>query len=65
MKIKCPTCREEFNYFSRETRPFCSERCKMIDLGTWFSEGNTISSEEPLSEKDLERVVEHNTQEEE
>ena len=40
--IKCPQCQKEFNYYESEYRPFCSERCKMIDLGHWLSEEYTI-----------------------
>ena len=38
MKEKCPTCDSLFNE-SGEHSPFCSERCKLIDLGQWL-EGN-------------------------
>jgi uncharacterized protein len=31
----------EWNPLS-EWRPFCSERCKLIDLGAWFSEQRSI-----------------------
>lgn len=48
----CPTCRKRFNWDSRpESRPFCSERCRMIDLGDWFEEKHRIpdsSSERPF-----------------
>ncbi len=40
--IKCPHCETQFNYYESEFRPFCSERCKMIDLGHWLSEDYTI-----------------------
>lgn len=42
--IKCCQCEKDFNYFSSDFRPFCSERCKMIDLGEWFNESYTIPS---------------------
>jgi hypothetical protein len=29
-------------------RPFCSERCKLIDLGEWFEERRAIPGEEVL-----------------
>ncbi len=37
-----------------EFRPFCSERCKMIDLGAWASEEYTVPSDEapPFEEMD-------------
>jgi uncharacterized protein len=45
-KIKCPTCKQMGDWFSGPYGPFCSKRCKLIDLGKWFSEEHTIS--EPL-----------------
>ncbi len=45
-KLQCPICRktvfwnEEFPF-----RPFCSERCRLIDLGEWASEGHRIAGE--------------------
>lgn len=36
--------------------PFCSERCKSIDLGRWFSGEYNIS--EPVSEEDLDELAE-------
>lgn len=35
MKIKCPTCRQRTELGNNPFRPFCSERCKLIDLGAW------------------------------
>ncbi len=42
LKVKCPSCQEEFKYYSSKFRPFCTERCKMIDMGHWFEESYTI-----------------------
>lgn len=37
--VKCPTCKKMAVYSPKNRwRPFCSERCKMIDLGAWSSE---------------------------
>jgi hypothetical protein len=33
--MKCPTCRKPAPYQGNAYRPFCSERCKLIDLGKW------------------------------
>ncbi|MDO9182002.1 MAG: DNA gyrase inhibitor YacG [Bacteriovorax sp.] len=38
LKVKCPQCDIIFSYYESEFRPFCTERCKMIDLGHWFKE---------------------------
>ncbi len=38
---ECPTCGESFSYRDREeapNRPFCSRRCREIDLGKWLNE---------------------------
>ena len=42
-KIKCPQCKKEVKWDNNKWRPFCSERCKMIDLGTWAKEDYRIS----------------------
>ena len=39
MNIPCPTCKKKIEYsLSNLSRPFCSEKCKLIDLGAWASE---------------------------
>ncbi len=44
--IQCPTCKREVEWTPEQKwRPFCSERCKLIDLGEWASESNRIPSE--------------------
>ena len=40
--IKCPTCKREIEWSESPFRPFCSERCKLIDLGAWLSEKHAI-----------------------
>jgi len=48
--VRCPQCRRETPWVGNPHRPFCSERCKLIDLGAWASEEYAISEEE---EEDL------------
>lgn len=43
--VRCPQCRERGTWFATRWGPFCSERCKLIDLGRWFNEDNKISRE--------------------
>ncbi len=38
MRIRCPVCRKVTTWQENPWRPFCSERCKLIDLGKWASE---------------------------
>ena len=53
--ITCPTCRKEGDWLEGEYAPFCSERCKLIDLGKWFSEELRVS--EPLRPEHLENYA--------
>lgn len=43
--VKCPHCKKEAALAGNPYRPFCSQRCKMIDLGTWADEGYRIPGE--------------------
>ena len=55
---RCPICKNRIDA-STESRvaPFCSERCKLIDLGNWLGEGYRIQDGgEPLDERDDERI---------
>lgn len=40
--VTCPNCQKTFNYYSSEYRPFCCERCRLVDLGQWLDEGYRI-----------------------
>ena len=46
--MKCPYCRKETYWRAADGtenpwRPFCSERCQLIDLGTWAAEDYRLS----------------------
>lgn len=44
--VQCPTCNAGVLWQEgQEWKPFCSERCKLIDLGEWASEGHRIAGE--------------------
>lgn len=45
MKIVCPTCKTLTTWEENPWKPFCSERCKLIDLGKWASEEYRIPGE--------------------
>lgn len=38
MIVICPTCKKETTLKDNPYRPFCSDKCKLIDLGDWASE---------------------------
>ncbi|MFN5512854.1 MAG: DNA gyrase inhibitor YacG [Burkholderiales bacterium] len=45
--VPCPTCRQPAEFSSANRfRPFCSERCKQIDLGAWASENFRIEGQD-------------------
>lgn len=35
---KCPTCSKQVEWQDNPFRPFCSERCQLVDLSKWVSE---------------------------
>lgn len=35
---KCPECGKQIEWQDNQWRPFCSERCKLIDFGRWANE---------------------------
>ncbi len=46
--LRCPTCQREILWSEDSPyRPFCSERCRLIDLGAWLSEQRAIPGREP------------------
>jgi endogenous inhibitor of DNA gyrase (YacG/DUF329 family) len=47
-KVRCPTCSESFDTEITVAMPFCSERCRIIDMGKWLDEEVGI----PLDEED-------------
>lgn len=53
-KIVCPYCGKTNTWIpSNNYRPFCSERCKLIDLGDWADEKHRIPIEPDSSEDNI------------
>jgi uncharacterized protein len=63
MPLKCARCGKETSFEGNPFGPFCSERCKLIDLGSWISgtyripagnvdEGSNQDSEDSIEGKD-------------
>lgn len=42
MLMKCPTCKNIATWEENPDRPFCSNHCKLVDLGIWGSSGYSI-----------------------
>lgn len=53
-KLTCPYCRKTFIRSATESMPFCSPRCKQIDLGLWLNESHGVPFE-----ADPERYNDH------
>ena len=64
MKIKCSQCGTEYKFIYQKDLPlppnfpFCSKRCKSIDLGKWFNEEYKIST--PITEDGDLTIIENN-----
>lgn len=63
-QVSCPTCKKIVVYEECATRPFCSERCKLIDLGQWASEsfkisGPSLQSQDSASAEEGEQARSH------
>lgn len=51
LTVKCPTCDKSVEWNSNNAfRPFCCERCKLIDLGEWASGERRIEGEPDWSQ---------------
>ncbi|MBA3696556.1 MAG: DNA gyrase inhibitor YacG [Methylotenera sp.] len=54
--VACPNCNKLSEFSPANSfRPFCSERCKLIDLGLWASEGYAIPA--PITPEDVDELA--------
>ena len=44
MQARCPVCKKPTDSVTQAEFPFCSQRCRLLDLGNWASEKYVISS---------------------
>lgn len=60
-KVKCPICSKDVKFDDKKKLPlnfpFCSKRCKLVDLGKWLNEEYTIS------EPTLEEIIQTDDEE--
>ena len=55
--VKCPTCGKHVEYHGNEFRPFCSERCKLLDFGAWADEMYNLPAEtSELADEDIDAI---------
>ena len=64
--MKCPTCHKPAAFKDNPFRPFCSERCKLIDFGAWVNEEYAVPAQEPApSLEEIEQNAEAGTRDDE
>jgi endogenous inhibitor of DNA gyrase (YacG/DUF329 family) len=52
--VRCPACGEQTRYHpSNASRPFCSARCKGVDLGAWASENYRVPAAPPVEDDEF------------
>ena len=55
-KVNCPECDKEVLWQDDQPwKPFCSERCKLMDLGEWATGGHNIAGESVELELDIDQ----------
>ena len=55
--VKCPNCGKSTEFSGNEFRPFCSERCKLLDFGAWADEEYALPSEtESMTDEDIDEI---------
>jgi uncharacterized protein len=45
VRVSCPTCQREVAWATARYRPFCSERCRLLDFGAWLSGQRALPGE--------------------
>ncbi len=51
--LRCPICKREVE-LDNPDMPFCSERCRIVDLGNWASEKYVVST--PMQQSEVEEL---------
>ncbi|MFN6203842.1 MAG: DNA gyrase inhibitor YacG [Acidobacteriota bacterium] len=53
-RVVCPSCHKETTWEDNPSRPFCSERCRLIDLGRWATEEYRVALPEMLPDASVD-----------
>lgn len=58
--VNCPRCEKPAQWEGNEFRPFCSEKCKLIDFGAWADEEYALPAEDAqLGEEEIAQIEKH------
>ncbi len=60
-RLVCPTCQRAFDMQQSAALPFCSERCRLVDLGRWLNEEFSLPVEPELDFDSLDEGYLDNT----
>ena len=50
MTVRCPICRHAVTWEGNDWRPFCSKRCRLVDLGQWVTERYRVPGDDFVPE---------------
>jgi endogenous inhibitor of DNA gyrase (YacG/DUF329 family) len=51
---RCPVCSVSVNLDDSPTAPFCSDRCRLVDLGRWLEESYGVPAPTPADDEEAE-----------
>ena len=58
LEVACPQCRKKVAWRDDNPfRPFCSERCRLIDLGAWADGSHRIAGEPAMDETEIDEMI--------
>jgi len=58
LTVSCPQCQKSVVWTSETPyRPFCSKRCKLLDLGAWADGSHRIAGEPHMDETELDELI--------
>ncbi|MBB3232219.1 DNA gyrase inhibitor YacG [Halomonas stenophila] len=58
LEVACPQCRQKVRWTEDNSyRPFCSKRCRLLDLGAWADESHRIAGEPAMDETDIDALL--------
>ena len=58
LQVACPQCRKKVAWSEANAfRPFCSERCRLLDLGAWADGSHRIAGEPAMDETEIDEMI--------
>ncbi len=58
LEVICPQCGKKVVWDEQSVyRPFCSKRCRLLDLGAWADESHRIAGESAMDETNLDALL--------